>query len=110
MKQTEKQIENAILSYLATIPTIKVWKNQTVGIFDPVKKVYRKTSKHSLKGVADIIGHQIGSGRSIYIEVKSKTGRLSKEQKTFLTEAKEAGCIAFVARSLDDVISNLENY
>lgn len=97
----EKQIENQILSYLKIMGAF-VWKNDSVGIWDPKKRIFRKKqSIHHLKGVADILG--VYKGKPLAIEVKSKTGRASKDQLLFLEAFKKHGGIAGVARSIDDV-------
>lgn len=63
----------------------------------------------SVPGVPDIIG--IGSGplkgRMIGIEIKSQKGVVSEYQKAFIDRINQAGGLAFVARSLDDVIEGL---
>ena len=59
----------------------------------------------AMKGVADIIGcHQ---GRMFAIEIKTDKGRVSPHQQKFLDAVNEAGGIAFVARSIEDVSYNL---
>tara|TARA_Y100000114_G_scaffold35823_2_gene31361 strand:- start:1369 stop:1740 length:372 start_codon:yes stop_codon:yes gene_type:complete len=100
-------VENSILEFLLWYPG-KFWKNNSVGVYDPVKKCYRKAkSKHIINGVSDILG--VMNGRFIAIEVKSAKGRLSEAQKDFIHEVKQNGGIAFVARSLQDVKDNLED-
>ena len=101
----EKQIENEILNFLRILG-IYCWKNQSVGVFDPVKKVYRKSrNRNHINGVSDILG--IARGRFLAIEVKSEKGRLRPEQKIFLQNISDNGGIAFVARSLKDVALHL---
>ena len=56
-------------------------------------------------GVADIIGCY--KGRMIAIELKSPTGKPTPEQERFIQNVNEAGGIAFVARSIDEVIDGL---
>ena len=56
-------------------------------------------------GVADIIGCY--KGRMIAIELKSPTGKPTPEQERFIQNVNEAGGIAFVARSIDEVIEGL---
>lgn len=103
IEPSEKEIETAILEWLNLQPNCKAWKNNSVGVFDPYKKVFRKShSKFSQKGTSDIIG--IFCGLMICIEVKSRKGRLSPEQSLFLEAMSNLGACAFVARSLDDVI------
>jgi Holliday junction resolvase len=56
--------------------------------------------------VSDILG--IYRGLPLAIEVKSDTGRLTKEQAEFLQDFAAEGGIAFVARSADEVRSRLK--
>ena len=102
---TEKEIENQILSFLKTIG-VYCWKNQSVGIYDPVRKIYRKNhNPHHLKGTSDILG--VIQGRMLAIEVKAEKGVLSPEQRIFIARVNEEGGIAFVTRSLDNCAENL---
>jgi penicillin-binding protein-related factor A (putative recombinase) len=109
LKQTEKQIQNAILEYLNYLPECKAWTNQSVGIYNPATGGFRRqVGKYTSKGVSDIIG--IYHGKMLCIEVKSKTGKLSEHQEMFLKEMKRHGAIAFVARSVNDVAEVLKLY
>lgn len=102
----EKAIENGILRWLS-LNGIFAWKNQSVGIFDPVKKIYRKSNNpYHIKGVSDIIGI-LSDGRFLAIEVKSKTGKPSPEQINFIKQINDSGGKAFIARSLEDVQEEL---
>lgn len=97
---SEKEIENTLLTYLK-IKGAFVWKNDTVGIFDPVRKVYRKKhSPHHIKGVPDILG--VYKGLPFAIEVKSKRGRVSEEQHLFFETWFKHGGVGGIARSIDD--------
>jgi penicillin-binding protein-related factor A (putative recombinase) len=100
---SEREIEQAILTWLNYQPKCKAWKNKSQGTYDPYKKVFRKpSSKFTEKGTSDILG--IWNGKMLCIEVKSAKGRLSPEQKSFLQEMANLGAICLVARSLDAVI------
>jgi len=102
----EKAIENQILHFLFK-KKVFAWKNQSVGIFDPIKKVYRRSNNpFHIKGVADIIG-VLPDGRFLAIEVKSKTGKASPEQIEFIKKINFMGGKAFIARSVEDVESEL---
>lgn len=57
------------------------------------------------RGVPDILG--IFQGRLLGIEVKTAAGKPSPDQERFIQNINDAGGIAFVARSVDDVIENL---
>jgi hypothetical protein len=106
--QPEKLIENQILHYLFK-RGIFAWKNQSVGVFDPVKRIYRKSNNpFHIKGVSDILGI-MNDGRILAIEVKTEKGRASPEQQLFIQKIKDRGGIAFVARSVYDVEKELNH-
>ena len=105
LEKNEKQIETEILNALAAVGFF-CWKNETTGTYDPVRKVFRKNNnKHKIKGVSDILG--IIGGRFLAIEVKSKTGKLSPDQKIFLRRIQDEGGIAFMARSTEQALNQL---
>jgi len=107
----EKQIENAILRYLELLPDCFAWKNNSVGIYDPVKKIYRKSwNKYAINGVSDILG--VYKGKALAIEVKTpKTkNKVSEAQKNFLYQFNKRGGLGFVASSVNDVKHVLENW
>lgn len=60
----------------------------------------------SYKGVSDILG--MWNGRMLAIEVKRPGGLVTADQHAFINRVKTEGGIAFVARSVEDVIENLE--
>lgn len=57
-------------------------------------------------GIPDILG--IWQGKMLGIEVKRPGGIVAEHQKAFLAKINAEGGIAFVARSVDDVIENLK--
>ena len=59
----------------------------------------------SEKGVSDIIGCY--EGTFFAIEVKTQKGVITEHQKDFLRRVEEAGGIAIVARSCEDVVEAL---
>lgn len=95
--KSEKDIQGLILEYL-WYNKIFAWRNNIGG---------RYNMKFGKKGSGDILG-VLPEGKFLSIEVKTKTGKVSKEQKEFIKRVKEEGGIAFVARSLDDVKKNLK--
>jgi hypothetical protein len=60
----------------------------------------------STPGVPDIVG-VLKDGRFLGIEVKTEKGVLSDHQSRFIENINAAGGLAFVARSVDDVIEKL---
>ena len=89
-KQTEKEITRAIRAFLK-VSGIFHWKvMQGLGC---------------TPGVPDIIG--IYRNRFLGIEIKTAKGRISEHQQRFISAINKEGGIAFVARSVDDVIDKL---
>ncbi len=103
-KLKESDIEKQILHWLS-LNKIFAWKTKTVGTFDPTSRRFRSTPKHYMKGVSDIIG--IWGRRPLAIEVKRPKCYPSPEQRVFMQSFNDAGGIAFVARSIEDVVKNL---
>jgi len=102
---TEKEIQGQILNFLAHIGVF-CWRNNSVGVFDQRKNAYRKrTSRHQINGVPDILG--IMHGKFLAIEVKRHDGKVSDAQRIFLAKMNDEGGVAFVARSLGQTISQL---
>jgi hypothetical protein len=120
---TEKMIENQILTFLRN-KGIFVWKNQSTGLFDPTRKVFRKSNNpHHISGVSDILGI-LKDGRFLAIEVKKpyvskKTLKFkyrtqeelqklaSIDQVNFIEKIKLSNGIAFYADSLEVVEDQL---
>jgi penicillin-binding protein-related factor A (putative recombinase) len=105
--QTEKEIETSILQYLEHLPGCFAWKSNTVGVFDPAKRVYRKSkNKFAINGVSDILG--IYHGRFLAIEVKRPSNKERPEhQVQFIQNILKQGGIAFFATSVEEVKEKL---
>lgn len=100
-EESEASIKRSILTYL-WYNRIFCWNNESVGIYDASRGIYRKkNSIFQAKGPPDILG--IYRAKPLGIEVKSRKGVLSDDQRTFLEKFRYEGGIAFVARSIDDV-------
>lgn len=98
------ELTRAILRYL-NLHGYFVWRNNTIGIWDKAKGVYRKNA--GLNGISDILGIEKKTGRFIAIEVKFGKDEMSYEQLAFMSEIERAGGIAIVAHKIDDVINKL---
>jgi hypothetical protein len=106
-KPLEKDTLKAIMELLHRHPKVgKVWR-QNSGTF---KMGYGESQRYvranTAKGMADIMGI-LKDGRTLAIEVKSPTGLVKPHQYEFLEAIRNAGGMAFVARSVDDVINQL---
>lgn len=60
-------------------------------------------------GYSDLQGHRKSDGRAVYIEVKTKSGRISPQQQHFIDHMRETGAIAGVCRSVNDAINLIHN-
>lgn len=112
----ESHIQNQILQYLS-FKGIYCWRNNSVGVFDPIRKIYRKAKNgYLINGVSDILGiipPQISRSKApifIAIEVKSRKGKLSESQKIFIENINKNGGVGLVLRSIDEAIEELKKY
>ncbi len=82
---SEKEIENSILQYLNFQIGCFAFKVNTMGVFDQRLGKYRRTSKFIIPGTPDILASYNIKGVGVFLcfEVKSASGRQSKEQKAF---------------------------
>lgn len=60
------------------------------------------------KGFPDLFGFRKKDGKAVFIEVKTETGRLRKEQKHFLEVLDGYDVLHGVARSVEDALRILE--
>ncbi len=79
-----------------------------------IRKLLKRHGGHFVKywggpmskvGVADLVG--CFRGKAVAIEIKRPGGKVTEAQEKFLRRWNEAGGIAFVARSVDEVIEQL---
>jgi len=75
------------------------WRANTVGVFDPVRRIYRTAPK---KGVSDVLG--CFHGLFIAVEVKIAKDTLSPEQEGFIESINHAGGHAFVVHTFDEFV------
>lgn len=59
-------------------------------------------------GSADLVGFVHATGRFIAMEIKTPTGRLSKEQRLWIRFVNEHGGYACVARSVPEALEHLD--
>jgi hypothetical protein len=94
----ESEIKNQILDFLK----LKKYFHKRLYL-GPVIYNGGCRAKNPLAGMPDIIG-VFHSGRMFAIEIKADKGILSEEQEMVIKEMRENNVVAFVARTLDDVI------
>ena len=71
-----------------------------VGLF--FTKDGRRVSSGLPVGFSDVFGHRASDARAFYLEVKTTTGRASKEQLAFISAMQRRGAIAAIVRSVDE--------
>lgn len=88
---------------------IPAWRNNT-GFVVARNKIGQRTGfiRMGQKGAADIIGCLPSDGRLLAAEAKGPKGKVSPDQEKFLKVIRKAGGKAFVFRSVDELIKELE--
>ena len=94
-RQNQETILTAQIREILRIMRVPCWKHFATAL--------------SPRGIPDLICVLPPGGRACYIEVKTPTGKVSPEQEEFLIKARAAGAVAFVARSIQDVIIELRS-
>jgi len=103
MRETEAQIQKAILQW-GGYKRILMHRINVIGtpLHKAGKTIYRPSTN---RGMADIHATLIVEGIpvSVWLEVKTKKGKLSANQKAFQESIEAAGGFYYVVRSIDDV-------
>lgn len=85
------ELVNKVLLYLHEHFTGRYWGNPT----GAVKTANGHFQRYGLVGSTDIIGFT-GQGRAVFIEIKTGSAVLSKQQTAFMKVSKENHCIHIV--------------
>lgn len=93
---TETEIMRRIMVECADIAVLMRYN---VGLF---YTQYGTQIKIGTKGTSDLIGFRLSDNKFVAIEVKTETGRPSKEQRAFLAAMHEYGNIAGIARNVEE--------
>jgi hypothetical protein len=102
MANPETTLMHDILIAISALPGSLWWRQQS-GVFQTLNR--RELVRSGIPGMADIGG--IFRGHSVQVEVKTPTGRLSKEQKRWKTAVEKAGGIFITGRNPADVLDSL---
>ena len=94
----EQYIQKAISDFLEYSGFLVI-KINNVGIFNQKTGGYIPPRQ---KGISDLIACK--NGKFYAFEVKNEKGKLTDHQQVFLDRVKDAGGIAGMVRSVDDVI------
>ena len=95
---SETQIQNAILREFGTRPDLRLWRANT-----GVARFGKRVVAFGVPGQADLSGLFLPDGRRLEIEVKSPTGRQSREQRDFQAMIEKFNGVYILARSVADV-------
>ena len=112
VEPTEQEIQRAILDYLRQDRRVAfVGRFNRGTISSSYTNAQGRTSEsyvrfNTIRGFPDIHGCLKG-GRALYVEVKRPGRKPTEDQADFLEQATKAGALAFVACSIDDVITAL---
>jgi hypothetical protein len=94
---TEKNLMDRIRATLCEIDGVRVWRNNS-GL-DTTRGV-----RYGLGvGSPDLVG--IAWGRFIGLEVKTPTGRITREQRAWIDTITRLGGVAAVVRSVDEAVT-----
>ena len=100
---TEQDIQNQIRMALSPIAVVFRVNTGTVKTIDGR---YFKTGVP--KGYSDLSGFRKSDGKMFFIEVKTPTGRASKDQLHFLEQMDRYPVITGIARSADEALEIIE--
>ena len=105
---SEAEILKAIMQLLKRHPRVAQAWRQNSGTFQERNRdgSTRYIRANTAKGMSDIMG-VLKDGRTLAIEVKSRTGRMRPGQEEFLQTIRSAGGVAGVCRSVDDAVKLL---
>jgi hypothetical protein len=100
---SEAEILRAIIQLLKRHPRVRQCWRQNSGTFQERNRdgSVRYIRANTQKGMSDIMG-VLKDGRTLAIEVKSRTGRMRPGQEEFLQTIRSAGGVAGVCRSVED--------
>lgn len=96
MTQSEHDIQSLILIYITSLPHTFAFRMNT-----GKARMGGRFVTFGIPGQPDIFA--IIRGRFVGIEVKTATGRQSKDQKNWQRNCERAGGLYILARSVDDV-------
>ncbi|WP_297635141.1 VRR-NUC domain-containing protein [uncultured Clostridium sp.] len=101
----ESEIQSGIIDYLQILENrgkIFFQRVNNTPVYDPIGKKFRSMPKGTKKGFPDIL--VLMNGRTIGFEVKTATGKQSKDQKDIESKFKQHGQEYFVVRTVEEVI------
>lgn len=92
-----------------------IWRNSVGGVHGVVStastagRAYRANVQYGLgRGSADLVGILRGTGRFVALEVKTPSGRVGRDQISWMHAVRSAGGFASVVRSVDEAMAALD--
>jgi hypothetical protein len=96
-------VQKAVLQYVNARPGYLAWRNNVGAVTVPARgKQAPRFVRFGFAGLPDVIGVAPG-GRALFLEVKRPGETATPAQQAAIGILREAGAIAGVVRSLDDV-------
>lgn len=106
---SESVIQAKIRLALGAVPDLTLWRNNVgVGTFWMPSGKTQRVQYGLCVGSSDLIGILKPTGRFVAFEIKTDTGRATKEQQTFLAHVRSMGGFAAVVRSPEEALAALE--
>ena len=106
MAQAEKTLQNRILTYLNFFDpcsiAYEIFNGGVPACVKFGKIIYKSKGRFRFNGFPDVVWTWNGVTR--FIETKTPTGKLSKEQKLIHAKLKECGAEVLVIRSFQEMI------
>lgn len=102
MNAAHQSLLNRVKLYVSDFG--RIWSQDTPGLaYTPDGTPF----KAGMKGASDLVGLLRPNGQLIAVEIKTGTGKLTKEQRAFGSMIENQGGIFVCARSVDDVANRL---
>lgn len=103
---TESEIQHAIRLELGRMPGLRIFRNNSGVAIDGESG---RAIRYGLaRGSSDLVGILAPTGRIVCLEVKTPTGRVSREQVMWLQLVRALGGFATVVRSVQDARDAVE--
>jgi|TARA_R100000808_G_C2110459_1_gene124714 hypothetical protein len=112
MSKAEQRLQTAIVKYIRLAYPNTLF-TATMGGVKLNSWSQRNALKATgyLKGVADLLIFETkGMYKGLFIEVKTETGRMTKEQKQFQTNATARGYLCVCCKGFDETKEILDDY
>lgn len=106
-KPTEGDIVRTCLQYLS-LRSIPAWRQNTGGAYLAGRGGRQRFVRFGPPGMPDIQGVLPPAGRALFVECKTRTGKLRSAQEAFHARALAAGAVVLVVRSVGELADKLK--